>query len=85
MPFYTYILQSESTGQIYIGQTNDLDRRLLEHNDPDFKGTYHTKRRIGPWSIIYFEEYSSRSEAMCREKELKSGKGRRWIKQYVLK
>ena len=35
-------------GEIYIGQTSDLNRRLAQHNDPDYRGTLHTKRHVGP-------------------------------------
>ncbi len=78
--FFVYILQSESTGKIYIGQTNDLDRRVAQHNDPDFKLTLHTKRNRGPWKLIHSEEYPTRREAMRREKYLKSGQGREWVR-----
>jgi predicted GIY-YIG superfamily endonuclease len=37
-PFWVYVLMSKTTGDIYIGQTNDLEARLQEHNDPDFRG-----------------------------------------------
>ncbi|HOE64202.1 MAG TPA: GIY-YIG nuclease family protein [Candidatus Sumerlaeota bacterium] len=84
MPFSVYIIQSESTSEIYIGQTSNLERRIAQHNDPDFKGTLHTKRRKGPWWLLYHEEFPARYMAMKREKELKSGKGRQWIKNHVI-
>ena len=80
MGYHVYVLRSESTGKTYVGQTSDLERRLHEHNDPDCHTTLYTKRNSGPWRLIHSEESSSRSEAMRREKELKSGKGRDWIK-----
>ena len=83
MPFWAYVLQSESTGQIYIGQTNHLHARLQEHNAPDFRGTLHTKRRPGPWRLVYSEECATRSDAMRREKQLKTGSGRRFIRQLL--
>jgi putative endonuclease len=82
--FFVYILQSQTTGHIYIGQTSDLKRRLQEHNNPDFKGTLHTKRRKGPWNIIYSEIFDTRSQAMKKEIYLKSGMGRKWIKENIL-
>jgi putative endonuclease len=82
--YYVYILQSLTTGETYVGQTSDIDRRIAEHNDINYRGTLHTKRRKGPWKLIYFEEYGNRSEAMKREKELKTGKGRDWIKSNFL-
>jgi len=83
MQFYVYILCSETTNQIYIGQTNNLKKRLYEHNNPDYHGTLHTKRRKGPWKVAHHETYSTRQEAMAKEKWLKSGVGRRWIKNLL--
>lgn len=75
MKFYTYVLYSKSFNKIYIGQSSDLEKRLKEHN---LGLSTYTKRYI-PWEIIYTEEYQTRSEAMKREKELKSQKGREFI------
>jgi putative endonuclease len=83
MSFHIYIIQNPE-GKIYIGQTNDLDRRLRQHNDQGYRGTVHTKRHEGPWRIIHSENYETRSDAMKREKQLKSGKGRDWIKKQLL-
>ncbi len=79
MSFCVYILQSEANGKTYIGQTSDLKRRLLQHNDPDFRLTLYTKRNPGPWKLIHSEEYSTRTESMRRERWLKSGQGREWV------
>jgi predicted GIY-YIG superfamily endonuclease len=57
-------IRGRSNGETYIGQTSDLERRLMQHNDPDYRGTLHTKRRKGPWELIHKEEYETRSEAM---------------------
>jgi putative endonuclease len=84
MPFFVYVLQSESTGETYIGQTSDLQRRVAQHNDPNCQLTLHTKRRRGPWRLVHSEELLTRAEAMRREKELKSGKGREWIRQKII-
>ena len=80
MPYSVYVLLNPA-GALYIGQTNDLARRLQEHNDPEYRGTLHTKRRPGPWQLIYKEQCPTRSEAMRRERQLKSAKGREWIRQ----
>ncbi len=84
MPYYVYILRSESTGKTYVGQTNNLEQRIAQHNDPDFKLTLYTKRNKGPWELIHSEEYGTRVEAMRREKQLKSGQGREWIRERIL-
>ena len=84
MACFVYILQSESTGKIYIGQTENLDKRLRQHNDPECKLTLYTKRNKGPWTLLHSEEYPTRRDAMRREKQLKSGQGREWIHQNLL-
>jgi putative endonuclease len=78
--FFTYVLVSRSTQETYVGQTEDLGRRLLEHNDARNCRSFHTKRRPGPWLLAYSETHDSRAEAMRRERFLKTGKGREWIK-----
>lgn len=78
--FHVYVIRSQLSGKIYIGQTSDLEKRLAFHNDPTNKLTLHTKRNAGPWVLAYSEEYASRSEAVAREKFLKSGAGRKFLK-----
>jgi putative endonuclease len=73
--FFVYILQN-SIDKIYIGQTNNLASRLSRHNDNQCKFT----KNKGPWRIVFNESFKTRAEAMNREKFLKSGKGREWIK-----
>ena len=77
--YCAYALVSETTGEIYIGQTNDLAERLAQHNDTGYASTRHTKRRRGPWRLIYSEECPTRAAAMKREKQLKCGAGRRLV------
>jgi len=84
MAFLVYVLLN-SKGETYVGQTTDLERRLAQHNDPHCRLTLHTKRHAGPWRLLHSEEFPSRSAAMRREKELKSGKGRDWIHQVLLR
>jgi len=83
MPFCVYVLLNP-LGKTYVGQTADLERRLNQHNDPTCRLTLHTKRHPGPWRLLHFEQFSSRSAAMRRERELKSGKGREWIRTVLL-
>ena len=70
---------SEATGRRYIGYTSDIDRRLREHNDKKAGKKRFTRKQPGPWSLVYQEEFSTRKEAMHREKFLKSGQGREWL------
>jgi len=79
LSFWVYIIKSETTNKIYIGHTSDLERRLREHNNRKVGKRRYTRKQQGPWHLIHFEEMESRSDAMRREKFLKSGKGREWI------
>jgi putative endonuclease len=83
--FYLYILQSESSGRYYIGQTDNLDRRLAEHNNPECISSKTTKRFKGPWELVYSEKYPNRSAAMARERQIKAWKSRKAINELILK
>jgi len=73
--FYVYIIKSEKTKTYYVGSTNNLYKRMEEHNSGRSK---YTSRGI-PWELIYYESYSTRSLAMKKEKVIKS----RGIKRYL--
>ncbi len=73
--YFVYVLENPQ-GKIYIGQTADLPRRLVEHNETGFG--YTSKYR--PWVLIHKEAFDNRSQAMKREKYLKTGAGRDWLK-----
>jgi putative endonuclease len=75
--YYTYILKSKKDGKLYTGYTNDLRKRFLQHASG--KSTY-TKGR-GPFVVIYYEACLDRGDALAREKYLKSGRGKTFIKQ----
>ncbi len=65
--FYVYILKSKRDNSIYIGYTEDLKRRLKEHNDRENKST---KDKV-PLELVYYESYKSKSDARFREDNLK--------------
>ncbi len=65
--YFVYILQSQKTKEIYIGFTNNLNRRLKEHNG---NKSFSTKNK-GPWILIYSEMYRSEVDAKERENRLK--------------
>jgi putative endonuclease len=67
-----YILQSFKTGTLYIGHTNNLTRRVAEHNN-GYGGKY--TRQNGPWILLYSESCPDRSSAIKRERYLKSTRG----------
>lgn len=68
--FYIYILKSSIVQRHYIGSTADLERRLLDHNIGKVKSTKAYK----PWELIYSESFTTRNEALKREKQIKSYK-----------
>ena len=77
--YYVYVLKSEIDGRLYKGMTNDLDRRIKEHNSGKHKSTKGYK----PWKLVYSEEVQNRLEAREREKYFKSGIGREYLKRLV--
>lgn len=83
MLFHVYILRNPFD-EIYIGQTNDLECRLVQHNDSISRGTLYTKRHSGPWTLIHSEEFPAKAEAMRRERQLKSSRGRAGIREQFL-
>ena len=73
---YTYILQSMKTNDWYTGYTKDLRKRFVEHQSGN--NTW-TKSR-GPFKLIYYEACLNEEDARSRELYLKSGMGKRYIK-----
>ena len=78
-----YVIVSQGTGRRYVGQTADLDARLRQHNDPAHNPRKFTTRNRGPWVLVYSESFPTRSQAMLRERWLKSGQGRQWLDQRI--
>lgn len=72
-----YAISSKVKPYIYVGMTTDLDRRLREHNG----GKSRTTRPYRPFKLIHTEVFSPRLEARAREKQLKSGYGKEFLKQ----
>lgn len=81
--FKVYALYNKEGKKIYIGQTGKIEKRLEEHNKK--RGNHFTSKYKGDWTIIYEEEVKNRREAILREKQLKSFKGREFIKQFIVK
>ncbi|MFA4936943.1 MAG: GIY-YIG nuclease family protein [Patescibacteria group bacterium] len=80
MSHSVYIIQSQITKRLYIGQTNNLKKRLERHNQG--KVIYTSKYR--PWKLIYSEKYGNRSETVQREKYLKSLKNPKYILEKII-
>jgi len=82
MNFQVYVLFSQTHNKIYIGFTSDLPARLASHNHLSKKG-WTVKYR--PWTLIHTEDFETKADAMKREKELKSARGREFIRKNLLK
>jgi len=78
--FTVYVLHSKLFDKIYIGFTSNLVQRLLSHNELGKKGWTISFR---PWTLIYKEELNLKSEAMKREKQLKTAAGRTFIRSLI--
>ena len=65
--FYTYLLRSKKDKKLYIGLTNDLKRRVQEHNSGLSKSTQFRR----PFELVYYEAYKSEKDARKREENLK--------------
>jgi len=79
MPFYVFILQSETTGRLYVGQTERLEERIAYRN----AGYSLALRKRGPWKLIYSEANATRREAVRREQYIKRQKDRRFIRSLL--
>jgi len=78
--YYVYVIKSETRNYTYIGLSDNVERRLGEHNS----GKNRTTRPYRPFNLILTEQFETRAEARKREKYLKSGSGREYIKTLQL-
>jgi len=76
--YFVYVIKSKKDGKNYTGITKNLEKRLIQHNRSN-KSTPSTMNR-GPFVMIYNERVGDRIEARKREKYLKTGVGREFIK-----
>jgi len=74
--FHTYIIISQSSDKIYIGHTDNLKKRLTEHNTP---GNIAYTSKAGPWKLIFSQQFENRSGAMHMENYLKRLKNKKYI------
>lgn len=75
--FVVYVLKSRIARKSYVGLTDNVARRLKEHNS----GKHFYTKRYMPWEVIYQEKFANFREARSREKYLKSTSGRRFLKK----
>ena len=78
--FTVYILYSSDNNKTYVGFTSDLEARLKTHNELGTKG-WTIKYR--PWILIHTEKFECKKKAMDREKYLKTGVGREFIRNLI--
>ena len=78
--FVVYILFSEKYGKTYVGFTSNLIERFKSHNSLSQKGF---TKNFRPWKVLHVEFFNSKSDALAREKHLKTGKGREFIKGLI--
>ena len=77
--YYTYVLKSLKDGKLYTGWTNDLRKRIVKHS----KGLVNSTKDRLPFKLVYFEACLSKEGAIKREKVLKTGFGRKYLKQRI--
>ncbi|OGL26639.1 excinuclease ABC subunit C [Candidatus Saccharibacteria bacterium RIFCSPHIGHO2_12_FULL_49_19] len=76
MFYFTYVLRGKKDNRLYTGYTRQLRERLNEHN----QGLNMSTKGRGPFELIYFEACLSEEAAQKRERQLKSGHGKRYLK-----
>ena len=74
--FFVYGIRSRVRNYIYVGLTNNFDQRLVRHN----RGQNKTTKPYAPFDVILIESFTSRAEARKREKYLKSGIGKEYLR-----
>ncbi len=78
--YFVYVIKSQKDNKLYYGLTNNIKRRLEQHNSGEVKST---KPRT-PLVLVYYEKTSTLREARMREKYFKSGFGRKYVKLKLL-
>jgi putative endonuclease len=76
MSFYVYILASRRNGTLYVGMTDDLERRYFQHREEMLPGF---TKKYGVKMLVWFEEHGSRESALLRERQIK-----KWNRQWKL-
>jgi putative endonuclease len=76
--YYVYAISSQIKNYIYVGLTDNIKRRIKEHND----GHNKTTKPYRPFKLLLIEKFDTRLEARKREKYLKSGIGKEYLKTF---
>ena len=80
--YWVYILENLA-GRFYVGSTDNLSRRVDEHNSSEKVGRKYTHKN-GPWNLVWSEEHTTRGKAVSREKAIKRMKSAAWIRREFL-
>jgi putative endonuclease len=75
--FYVYVLLSQRSSRYYVGSTNDVSRRVAEHN----AGKTTSTRSYRPWRLVYTEAFETLAEARQRERQIKSWKSPHYMEK----
>ena len=81
MKHYVYILYSEKTNKYYVGSCQNVENRLQRHN----AGATTSTKSGRPWIVKYTEELENKTQALIREKYIKSMKSRIYIENLIAK
>ncbi len=73
--YYVYILQSQYNKRFYVGSTNDVQKRIIKHNN----GAVRSTKAYCPWKVVRVEGYDTRTQARKRELQIKNKKSRKII------
>ncbi len=77
--FFTYILHSKTKNKFYVGATNNLSRRISEHNSGQSKSTKHGK----PWELVFVATFENFSDARKLETRIKKMKSKKFIQELI--
>lgn len=78
MNFFVYILYNSKYDKFYIGQTNNLEARIIKHNS---KKSNYTSKYDGGWKLVYYEEHKTRTEVIKKERFFKQQKNKNFYKR----
>ena len=81
MSFFVYVLKSAVDGRLYKGHTQNIEKRIKEHN----AGKTSSTKKYMPWTLVYYEEFKTRDYAILREIYFKSGVGREFLANKIPK
>ena len=80
--YWCYVLENDA-GRLYVGSTDDLARRLTQHNDVKAPSSKYAPKH-GPWRLVWSESHTTRAAAMARERQIKRMKSAQWIREHLL-